>query len=231
MTGFLAALLWAAIRLVFTPLLWLGSCVLRLFWPVVLVGAALGFLLASAQSAEAGWFSWLWGSSGTRELERSLDVAQEAARVASQAAESQAIQAAAQADQNSRVAEAVAQLSAERQDYASHLRAIADSALWDSQLAAVLNASGPVLICVFGLTVAGLALWLVTRNDGPGDAEFPEAVNALLLEELAAGLPENGDGHGGHRIRQAGTRLPRLPLIGVGERAGTDRKDESEMPF
>jgi hypothetical protein len=230
MTVFLAALLWAAIRFVFATVLWIGSCVLWLFWPVVLIGGALGFLLATAQSAEAGWFSWLGGSSGTRNLERSLDAAHEAARVASQAAESQAMQAAAQADQNSRVAEALAQLSAERQDYAGHLRAISESALWDSQLAAVLNASGPVLICVCGLVVAGLALWLVSRNEATNGAELPGAVD-MLLEEMAAGLPENGYGHGGKRIGQAGTRLPRLPLIGVGKCAGTDREDQSEMPF
>lgn len=230
MTGFLAALLWAAVRFAFTPLLWIGSCVLWLLWPVVLIGGALGFLLASAQSAEAGWFSWLWGSSGTRQLERSLDAAHEAARVASQAAESQAMQAAAQADQNSRIAEAVAQLSAERQDYAGHLRAISESALWDSQLAAVLNASGPVLVCVFGLTVAGLALWLVARNEASGGDDFPGAVD-MLLEELATGLPEDVHAHGRQRIGQAGSRLSRLPLLGVGERAGADRDNEAEMPF
>jgi hypothetical protein len=230
MTGLLAALLWAAIRFVFATVLWIGSCVLWLFWPLVLIGGALGFLVATAQSAEAGWFSWLGGSSGTRNLERSLDAAHEAARVASQAAESQAMQAAAQADQNSRLAEALAQLSAERQDYAGHLRAISESALWDSQLAAVLNASGPVLICVCGLVVAGLALRLVSRNEATNGAELPGTVD-MLLEELAAGLPENGYGNGGQRIGQAGTRLPRLPLIGVGKGAGTDREDESEMPF
>ncbi len=230
MTGFLAALLWAAIRFVFATVLWIGSCILWLFWPVVLIGGALGFLIASAHPAEAGWFSWLWGSSSTRQLERSLDAAHEAARVTSQAAEAQAMQAAAQADQNSRVAEAVAQLSAERQDYAGHLRAISESALWDSQLAAVLNASGPVLICVFCLMVAGLALWLVTRTETQSNAEPPGIVD-VLLEEMAAGLPEDVRGHGGQRIGQAGTRLPRLPLIGVGKGAGTDRDDRAEMPF
>ena len=229
MTSFLAALLWAVIRFVFATVLWIGSGILWLFWPVVLIGGALGFLLASAQSAEAGWFSWLWGSD-TRHLERSLDVAQEAARVASQAAEAQAQQAAAQADQNTRVAEAVAQLSAERQDYAGHLRAISESALWDSQLAAVLNASGPVLVCVFCLAVAGLALWLVTRTETQSNADLPCVVD-VLLEEMAAGLPEDIHGSGRQRIGQAGSRLARLPLIGVGKGAGTDRDDRAEMPF
>jgi hypothetical protein len=229
MTSFLAALLWAVIRFVFVTVLWIGSGILWLFWPVVLVAGALGFLLASAQSAEAGWFSWLWGSD-TRHLERSLDVAQEAARVASQAAEAQAQQAAAQADQNTRVAEAVAQLSAERQDYAGHLRALSESALWDSQLAAVLNASGPVLVCVFCLMVAGLALWLVTRTEAQSNADLPGVVD-VLLEELAAGLPEDIHGSGRQRIGQAGSRLPRLPLISVGERAGPDQENETEMPF
>ena len=230
MTIFLAALLWAAIRFVFATVLWIGSCILWLFWPVVFIGGALGFLIASAHSAEASWFSWIWGSSSTRQLERSLDAAHEAARVTSQAAEAQAMQAAAQADQNSRVAEAVAQLSAERQDYAGHLRAISESALWDSQLAAVLNASGPVLICVFCLMVAGLALWLVTRTEAQSNAELPSVVE-VLLEEIAAGLPEDVRGRGRQRIGQAGTRLPRLPLIVVGKGAGTDRDDRAEMPF
>jgi hypothetical protein len=230
MTIFLAALLWAAIRFVFATVLWIGSCILWLFLPVVFTGGALGFLIASAHPAEAGWFSWMWGGSSTRQLERSLDAAHEAARVTSQAAEAQAMQAAAQADQNSRVAEAVAQLSAERQDYAGHLRAISESSLWDSQMAAVLNASGPVLICVFCLMVAGLALWLVTRTETQSNAELP-GVFDVLLEEIAAGLPEDIRGHGGQRIGQAGTRLPRLPLIGVGKGAGTDRDDRAEMPF
>ena len=229
MTSFLAALLWAVIRFVFATVLWIGSGILWLFWPVVLIGGALGFLLASAQSAEAGWFSWLWGSD-TRHLERSLDVAQEAARVASQAAEAQAQQAAAQADQNTRVAEAVAQLSAERQDYAGHLRALSESALWDSQLAAVLSASGPVLVCVFCLAVAGLALWLVTRTEAQSNADLPGVVD-VLLEELAAGLPEDIHGSGRQRIGQAGSRLARLPLIGVGGRAGPDQEDEEQKPF
>jgi hypothetical protein len=230
MTGFLAALLWAAIRFVFATVLWIGSCILWLFWPVALIGGALSFLIATAHSAEAGWLSWLWGSSGTRDLERSLDAAHEAARVASQAAEAQAMQAAAQADQNSRVAEAVAQLSAERQDYADHLRAISESALWDSQLAAVIGVSGPVLVCLFCLTVAGLALWLVTRQEGPDLAELPGAID-VLLGELSVGPPEDGHGQGRHRIGQAGSRLARLPLIGAGKGAGTNREDESEMPF
>ena len=229
MTSFLAALLWAVIRFVFATVLWIGSGILWLFWPVVLIGGALGFLLASAHPAEAGWFSWLWGSD-TRHLERSLDVAQEAARVASQAAEAQAQQAAAQADQNTRVAEAVAQLSAERQDYAGHLRALSESALWDSQLAAVLSASGPVLVCVFCLMVAGLALWLVTRTEAQSNADLPGVVD-VLLEELAAGLPEDIHGSGRQRIGQAGSRLARLPVIGVGGRAGPDREDETEKPF
>ena len=230
MTIFLAALLWAAIRFVFATVLWIVSCILWLLWPAVFIGCALGFLIATAHSAEASWFSWMWSGSSTRQLERSLDAAHEAARVASQVAEAQAMQAAAQAGQNSRVAEAVAQLSAERQDYAGHLRAISESALWDSQLAAVLNASGPVLVSVFCLMVAGLALWLVTRTEAQSNAELPGAID-VLLEEMVAGFPENRYGHGGQRIGQAGTRLPRLPLIGVGKGADTDRDDRAEMPF
>ena len=68
------------------------TCVLWLFWPVLFFCGVMGLLIATAQSAEAGWFSGLWGSD-TRHLERSLNVAKEAARVASQAAEAQARQA------------------------------------------------------------------------------------------------------------------------------------------
>jgi hypothetical protein len=230
MTGFLAALLWAVIQLVLAIPLRICSCILWLVWPLVLVACMLGFLMTTALPAEAGWFSWLWGGSSTRHLERSLDAAQEAARVASQAAEAQAMQAAAQADQNSRVAEAVAQLSAERQDYAGHLRAISESALWESQMAAVLGASGPVLVCLFCLTIAGLALWLVARHEGPDLAELPGAIE-VLLEEMPVGLPEDGHGRGRPNLGQSGTRWPRLPQMSAVGDAGSDGEDSAQMPF
>ena len=71
MTWLLSSVFWAlltlgklGVGLVFQVLVY----ALWLFWPFVM---ALGLLVVSAQSAEAGWLSWLWGSN-TRELERSL---------------------------------------------------------------------------------------------------------------------------------------------------------------
>ena len=49
---------------------------LSLVWPLVLIG----LLYFAPSPAKAGWGSWLWGSD-TAELRRSLEVAQEAARV------------------------------------------------------------------------------------------------------------------------------------------------------
>jgi ABC-type multidrug transport system fused ATPase/permease subunit len=189
MTWLLSSVFWALLTLaklgvglvfqIFVYALWL-------FWPFVM---ALGLLVVSAQSAEAGWMSWLWGSN-TRELERSLDVAQEAARVASQAAESQAQQAVAQAQQNARLAETLGQLSSERSNFADYLQALSELGLKDSQLAAALTAFGPVLVCVAVLLVAGLALWLANRpGEGQPNSDLAETVD-LLVEELAAHSPE-----------------------------------------
>jgi hypothetical protein len=189
MTWLLSSVFWALLTLaklgvglvfqVFVYALWL-------FWPFVM---ALGLLVVSAQSAEAGWLSWLWGSN-TRELERSLDVAQEAARVASQAAESQAQQAVAQAQQNARLAETLGQLSSERTNLADHLYSLTELGLKDSQWAAALTATAPVLICVTVLLVAGLALWLASRpGEAQQDSDLAETVD-LLVEELAVHSPE-----------------------------------------
>ena len=41
----------------------LGMFVLWLFWPIWLLALTLGWLFTSAQSAQAGWFSWLWADS------------------------------------------------------------------------------------------------------------------------------------------------------------------------
>ena len=188
MTSFLSAAFWALLAvaqfiagLLFRVLM--GG--LWLFWPVVLVA----FLVATAQPAEAGWFSWLWGDSGTKQLERSAELAQDAARVAAQAAEAQAQQASAQAEQNSRVAEALAQLSQERQALAGDIQALSTLSLQDSQIAAVLNASGPVLVCVVVLVVAGLALWLVNRQNANDPAELASAMD-VLMEEVAVHIAE-----------------------------------------
>jgi hypothetical protein len=187
MTWFLSTFFWALLVLgqFIAGLLFRAfTCVLWLLWPVVI----MGFLIATAQSAEAGWFSWLWGSD-TRQLERSLNVAQEAARVASQAAEAQAQQAEAQAEQNTRLAETLGQLSSERSNLADHISALTELGLKDSQWAAALNASGPVLVCITVLLVAGLALWLVNRA-GDGRQEELAATVELLVEEISAHVTE-----------------------------------------
>lgn len=187
MTVFLGSLLWALLTLaqfVVGLLIRAFLSVLWIVWPLLV----MGILIATAQSAEAGWFSWLWGSD-TRRIERSLEVAEEAARVASHAAEAQAQQAAAQSEQNSRLAETLGQLSSERSNLADHLHALVELGLKDSQWAAALSATGPVLICITALAVAGLALWLVNRTGEGRHAELGETVD-LLVEEIAGHTPE-----------------------------------------
>ncbi len=187
MSWFLSTFFWALLvlgQLIAGILFRAFPYVLMLLWPVVI----MGFLIATAQSAEASWFSWLWGSN-TRQLERSLDVAQEAARVASQAAEAQAQQAEAQAQQNARLAETLGQLSSERSNLADHISALTELGLKDSQWAAALNASGPVLVCITVLLVAGMALWLVNRA-GDGRPEELAATVELLVEEISTHVTE-----------------------------------------
>ena len=242
MTWLLSSVFWALLTLaklgvglvfqVFVYALWL-------FWPFVM---ALGLLVVSAQSAEAGWLSWLWGSN-TRELERSLDVAQEAARVASQAAESQAQQAVAHAQQNARLAETLGQLSSERSNLADHISLLTELGLKDSQWAAALTATAPVLICVTVLLVAGLALWLANRpGEGQQDSDLAETVD-LLFEELAAHSPEP-TGLYDHAARTGSLRLEEhrrkhaVALVGYAG-ADPDESDDSKdsehdgepMPF
>jgi hypothetical protein len=76
--GFLMAVLEFMITVAFSTLTWL----LRLLWPAWVIIAIVGMLALNAQSAHAGWFDWFWGSD-TEQLERSTEIAQEAARVTS----------------------------------------------------------------------------------------------------------------------------------------------------
>ncbi len=183
MLGILSSLFWLLLALLqfFAGLFYRAvMLVFWLLWPAAMV---LLVAIALSPSAEAGWISWLW-KSDTRELERSLEVARDAAQTASEASQAQAKQAAAQAQQNSRVAETLGELSSERANLADHIRDLTDMGLRDSQTAAVLNASGPVLVCVTALLVAGLALWLANR---PVEAERADlgAVVDLLVDEVA----------------------------------------------
>jgi multidrug efflux pump subunit AcrA (membrane-fusion protein) len=224
MTGFFSAAFWALLAVAqfiagFVLRVLMGG--LWLFWPMVLVA----FLVATAQPAEAGWFSWLWGSSNTQQLERSAELAQDAARVAAQAAEAQAQQASAQAEQNSRVAEALAQLSQERQALAGDFQALSTLSLQDSQIAAVLNASGPVLVCVAVLVMAGLALWLVNRHSVNDPAELASAMD-VLMEEVAAQIAEPS-GRPGRRTGSLVVGRHAVPAL-IGPRNA--ERDESQEP-
>jgi len=188
LTWLLSTLLWALIALC-QLVIWFAyraiSGVLWCFWPIVLIGGTLGFLIAAAQSAEAGWFSWLWDSGADiKKIERSAELAQEAARVTSEAARAHAEQAVAHAEQNARVAELLGTLSQERQSLAEHVTSLSTLGLQDSQIAAVLGASGPVLVCLTVLLVAGLALRLTSRAGTNPQADFVAAVD-IMAEELA----------------------------------------------
>jgi hypothetical protein len=236
MTSILGALFWALLALAqFVAGLLMRaflSIILWLFWPVIFFYGLLGFLIATAQSAEAGWFSWLWGSD-TRHLERSLAVAQEAARVASQAAEAQAQQAEAHAQQNARLAETLGQLSSERTNLADHISALTVLGLKDSQWAAALSATGPVLVCITVLLVAGLALWLVNRA-GEGRQEELAATVDLLVEEISAhvtepvGVPVGPYGARGGSIRLGEHRRKHSPHVALVGYAGEELDDTSE---
>lgn len=237
MSGFESTLLWvllAILRFIAGFLLQASVCLLWLLRPL----AVAGLMLATAQSAEAGWFSWLWGSN-TRQLERSLDVAQEAARVASQAAEAQARNAAAHAEQNARLAETLGKLSSERTNLADHISALSELGLKDSQWAAAINGSAPVLVCITVLLVAGLALWLAARSGDSQHAELAETVD-LLVEELAEqavdpdGLygPRDGSLQLGHYHRHRNPAL--VGYAGDREARGHDEGASDEngpMPF
>lgn len=203
---------------------------LSLVWPLVLIG----LLYLAPSPAEAGWGSWLWGSD-TAELRRSLEVAQEAARVTTEVSTAQANHAAEQAAQNARLAETLGELARERMSLAGYLHESARESLQDTKVAAVLAASGPVLICVVVLTLAGLALWVTNRPDTHHEAAFAETVE-LLVEEFAK-----------ERHKQQGVLNPEENMLRLDQRhspalvgyspqrhakkhAGDDQDDEP-MPF
>lgn len=223
MESFSVGLLWLMVTGMLRTLAAVFSWLLWLLWPHWLVLCVLACLAVNPQPAHAGWGSWLWGSSNTKQLERSAEVAQQAAQAASEAAKAQARQAAAQASQNARLADALSQLSQERQNLANHLRALSDTSMRDSRIAAVLNASGPVLVCVAVLLLAGLSVWMVTRAGHIPEAELGDAVD-LLVTEMAFQHPPAGYFTGGRLGGPAGeahASLPRISLLpGKGSAAG-----------
>jgi hypothetical protein len=233
MVGFFLGLLWLAVVFVFRVFLTLGSWVLWLLLPHWLLFVVTAFIATAATPAYAGWLEWLWGAD-TRHLERSAELAHEAARVAREAAQAQAQQASAQAEQNTRLAETLSQLSSERSNLADHLHALTVLRLQDSQWAAALTASGPLLICLTVLLVAGLALWLVTRSCSGQQTELTETVD-LLVEELAAGVadPQSLAGTLARQPRLSHRDQPILVEYAGGNPMGngTDEPEDAPMPF
>jgi hypothetical protein len=228
---------------------WLGPAsvvawLLRYFWPYWLVAVLVLALGGSCQTCEAGWFTWLWGDTQAdiKKIEKSAELAQEAAKVTSEAARSQAQQAvaqanqaAAQAHQNSRVADLLGELSQERQHLADQVAALNTLGLKDSQVAAVLGASGPVLVCVTALLVAGLALWLTARQGAGPSTDLATAVD-VMAEELA--FVVRTDTSPGGLVRLGGPRnstglleLTKTPLGPEQDQPADEPADQEPMPF
>ena len=170
----------------------LGMLALWLFWPACFLALALGWLFASAESAQAGWFSWFSRDSERTAQQAAHQAAQQAAQQTIERLEAanRALQSAAevvneasrsQADQNVEVLSAIQVLSNERTELAGSLERIAELAAQDSQWAAAMNLAAPALLAVSVLLVAALALWLTHRSQ-PDDAAV---LDVLLVEELA----------------------------------------------
>lgn len=186
MGSFLAGAFLSCLQLVFVGALKilvllagrLGMLALWLFWPACFLALALGWFFASAESAQAGWFSWFSRDSDHTESIQRLEAAnralQSAAEVVNEASRSQA-------DQNVEVLSAIQALSNERTELAGYLERISGLAIQDAQWAAALNLAAPVLLAVSVLLVAALALWLTHRSQ-PDDAAV---LDVLLVEELA----------------------------------------------
>ncbi len=185
---------------------------LWILWPFVILAGAFVFAVSNARSCEAGWVDWLWGDSSDQNAEqfrRAAELAGESTRIAGEVAAAQARQATEQARQNTQVAEMLQELSSERQDFARQFEDLAASALRDSEWAAALSATGPLVICVCVLVIAGLALWMATRTGagiGSGAGAHHDASLAMdvLVEEL---VRAQGDSHVGS---QAGTHVTHL---------------------
>jgi hypothetical protein len=239
----------AGLMLALAKTFWLAlagvvAWLLRFFWPYWLVAVLVLALGSSCQTCEAGWFTWLWGDTQAdiKKIEKSAELAQEAARVTSEAARSQAQQAvaqanqaAAQAHQNSRVADLLGELSQERQHLADQLAALNTLGLKDSQVAAVLGASGPVLVCVAALLVAGLALWLTARQGASPSTDLATAVD-VMAEELAFVVrTDTGSGSlvqlGGPRNSPGLLEITKTPLGPEQAPADTEPENQGPMPF
>ena len=191
--------------------IWAGAVLLGLVswllrpphWLVV-----LGLLLLTSPSpVNAGW---LWGpdpkvEAANQALERAAQIATEAART--------------QSSQQAQFLDAVEALSSERTQLAGHLKHLGELASRDSAWASALSTSGPVLVSVAVLGVAGLAIWLTTRA-GSHDAQLA----SVLVDELTGTKP---------LLLAQNTRSPSHALGYTRGKLSTTNNDpeDQEMPF
>jgi hypothetical protein len=199
--SFLAGLLLTGLQLVLhrilkftlflTGRLWF--LLLRLFWPGWILVLVLGWCFASAESAHAGWFSWLWGDSekaAQQEAIYRLETANHALQSAAEVVNESSRQ---QADQNVQLLSAIQTLSNERTELAGYLERILAFSSRDSQWAAALNLAAPVLLAVSVLLVAAVALW-ITHGSQPDD-DATAVLDVLLLEDLQHEARQGTSGH------------------------------------
>lgn len=146
-----------------------------------LVPIIVCLLAGLSGEAQAGWFNWLWGENRSDELRQALAIANETADAATRAVDSQSRQAAAQAEQNSRVAALLGELSRERQALATHVARFEETRRRDSEIAAAVLSATPALVSGTALLLGTVALWVVTRP-GPESADASSALVQLLLE-------------------------------------------------
>jgi hypothetical protein len=170
-------------------------------WPAWLMAGAVGVLTALlTTSAQAGWLA-----GPDRRTEAANRTLEQAARIANEAARTQA-------NDHGRYLEAVAALAGEREQLAGYLQALASAVSRDSVWAAALNALGPALVAVTVLAVGGLALWLVLR---------PNREDALLASLLVDELEGGGTGALAKSTSRAG-------LQGGPERRHMTERDQHE---
>jgi hypothetical protein len=113
---------------------------------------------------------WLWGPDP--KVEAANQALQNAAEIATQAAQTQSAQQA-------QLLHAIEQLSSERTHLANHLRSLGEVSQRESVWAAALNGFAPVLVAVSVLLVAVMALY-VQAKASPGDSQAA----AALVEEI-----------------------------------------------
>lgn len=206
MTLLLALLLAVLVRLTISAssvlIGWLAWLLRPTHWMLL-----LGYLLLATPSpVHAGW---LWGpdpkvEAANQALERAAQIATDAART--------------QTSQQAHFLDTLTALSNERTQLAGHLKNLGELASRDSAWASALSTSGPVLVSVAVLGVAGVAIWLSTRA-GSHDAQLA----SVLVDELAGPGPLLLGQH---------TRGP-LHALGYtrGNSSITNNDPEQEMPF